>query len=187
MRRLDECFLTVEKLVNTQSRTVIAIDGRCASGKSTAAKIIADRFGGGIIHMDHFFLPPELRTAERLSEPGGNLHRERFASEVISHLRDADGFAYRMFKCSDMTLDDKPIRIPPSKLIICEGSYSLHPSFGKYYDLSIFSDVSYDLQLKRILIRNGEAKLEAFKTRWIPMEERYFEGFAIKGKCDIVF
>ena len=36
---------------------VIAIDGRCASGKTTLARELAERLGAGVIHMDDFFLP----------------------------------------------------------------------------------------------------------------------------------
>ena len=65
-------------------RTVIAIDGSCASGKSTLADEIKELFGGTVIQADSFFLPADMRTAERLSEPGGNFHRERFCDEVIT-------------------------------------------------------------------------------------------------------
>ena len=50
---------------------VIALDGRAASGKSTAAAILSEALGAGVVAMDDFFLPPELRTPERLSQPGG--------------------------------------------------------------------------------------------------------------------
>ncbi len=49
----------------------VAIDGRCAAGKTTLAQALADATGGGVIHMDDFFLPTGLRTAARLEEPGG--------------------------------------------------------------------------------------------------------------------
>ena len=57
----------------------LAIDGRAAAGKSTAAALLAAALGAGVVHMDDFFLPAALRTPQRLSEPGGNVHYERFA------------------------------------------------------------------------------------------------------------
>ena len=42
--------------------------------------------------MDDFFLPPALRTPERRSEPGGNVHYERFLTEVLPNLRSEDLF-----------------------------------------------------------------------------------------------
>ncbi|MBQ8551311.1 MAG: hypothetical protein IJ428_00695 [Clostridia bacterium] len=183
--RLIPALVRLTALLPSSERVVVAIDGRCASGKSTAARLIADVFSAETVHMDDFFLPPELRTPERLSEVGGNLHRERFVSEVLPHLRDTGGFSYRVFECSTFSYADKPRYVAPSKLIICEGSYALHPAFGKYYDMAIFSDVDPDEQCRRILLRNGEYMLTRFKNEWIPMEERYFEAFGIKDKCDL--
>ena len=76
-------------VINTspQEVYVAAIDGRCASGKTTLAKALAKETGAGVIHMDDFFLPEELRTKERLSSPGGNVHYERFREEVLENLK----------------------------------------------------------------------------------------------------
>ena len=49
--------------------------------------------------MDDFFLPFELRTAERLKEPGGNVHYERFIDEVVSKLSAGEPFEYGVFRC----------------------------------------------------------------------------------------
>ena len=38
-------------------------------------------------------------------------------------------------------------------------------------------------QLNRILKRNGPEMLERFKAVWIPMENRYFEAFAVEEGC----
>ncbi len=164
----------ISKKLEDKERVVLAIDGRAASGKTTSARLISGLFDSGIIHMDDFFLPRELRTEKRLSEVGGNIHYERFSSEVLPYLRGSDGFSYRTFDCSKLDFDDKPRTISPAPLYIVEGSYSLHPTFGEYYDLSFFCDVDSDEQLRRILERNGEKMLERFKNEWIPMEERYF-------------
>ena len=83
---------------------VIAIDGRAASGKSTLAARLAEILDTDIVHMDDFFLPPSLRTAERLAEPGGNVHYERFAETIISHLKNNESFTYPVFNCSKMQL-----------------------------------------------------------------------------------
>ena len=71
---------------------VIAIDGRAASGKSTMGQQLAQILGAGLVHMDDFFLPLELRTEQRLRTPGGNVHYERFREEVLPHLRQPEPF-----------------------------------------------------------------------------------------------
>ena len=62
----------------------------------------------------------------------------------------------------------------------------MHPEIPDIYDLKIFSEVSRETQLIRIEKRNGAAALKVFKEKWIPFENRYFEAFGIKEKCDII-
>lgn len=155
---------------------VIAIDGRAASGKSTLAARLGEIMGAGVVHMDDFFLPPELRSKERLDSPGGNVHYERFRDEVLPHLRECEGFTYGRFDCGVMAMNGhRPVAA--SEWRIVEGSYSHHPAFGDYADLKIFCHVDPEEQLRRIVARNGEAMAQMFSSRWIPMEERYIKHF----------
>lgn len=62
----------------------VAIDGPCASGKSTLGQLLAGVYGCPLIRMDDFFLRPEQRSPERLAQPGGNVDYERFSREVLS-------------------------------------------------------------------------------------------------------
>ena len=62
-----------------RSPFLLAIDGRCAAGKTTLAAQLARLSGCTVVPMDHFFLRPEQRTEERFLEPGGNVDRERFS------------------------------------------------------------------------------------------------------------
>lgn len=163
----------------------IAIDGRSASGKTSLAFALAEETGAEVIHMDDFFLPLELRTKERLSTPGGNVHYERFKEQVLPFLESEDPFTYQKFDCSVMSLGDE-CQIGASKWRIVEGAYSCHPILEDYMDLKIFSDVSSKEQMARILERDGEVKAEAFAQRWIPMEEAYFAAYGIKTRADMV-
>ena len=157
---------------------IIAIDGRAASGKSTLAQQLSELLDADVIHMDDFFLPLSLRTKERLAEPGGNVHYERFAEEVLPYLKSPAAFSYRIFDCSKMDYDGKRM-IGNKPIRIVEGSYSHHPKFGKYADLFVFSNVDAEEQIRRICSRNGEEKAQMFAEKWIPMEERYF------AECDV--
>lgn len=86
MKKQDVAVFIKEKLRNKQP-LIIAIDGRSASGKTTLAKELNELFLSEVIHMDDFFLQPEQRTEERLSEVGGNVDRERFLREVALPLK----------------------------------------------------------------------------------------------------
>lgn len=179
------CLLPLlERLNQSPDVHVIAIDGRAASGKTTRAALLSSLLDAPVIHMDDFFLPPALRTAERLAQPGGNVHYERFAEEVVPFLRTGEAFTYRVFDCGRMEFHGLR-EIPAAPVRIVEGSYALHPEFGDYADLRVFTTVDEGEQMARILRRNGERMAEMFRTRWIPMEERYFAHFGIRERADI--
>ncbi len=182
---MENLLKEIEKVLIRKPYAIIGIDGCCASGKTTLAMQLAQKFDAQIIHMDDFFLPFEMRTEERLSEAGGNVHYERFNAEVVSGLESATEFVYRAFSCKhgDFT---QTRRISPDKPVIIEGSYSLHPKTELNYDLKIFLKVDRETQLERILKRNGREALEVFKLKWIPLENRYFEEFNIEKNCDII-
>ncbi len=175
----------LERMARVKEPMVIAIDGRCASGKSTMAQKLSEITGAGVVHMDDFFLPMELRTEERLNSPGGNVHYERFAEEVLPFLKRAGAFTYRRFDCSRMELGEKRL-VAEAPFVIVEGSYSCHPSFGDYAAVKVFSDVAPQVQLERIGRRDGEDALEMFRERWIPMEEKYFAAYGIRDAADVI-
>ena len=167
-------------------RLLIAIDGRCASGKTTLAKALQSECECNVIHMDHFFLRPEQRTSARLSEPGGNVDYERFLEEALLPLERGETFSYRPYDCQTQRLAEA-IRVEPRPVTIIEGAYCCHPRFIDKYDLRVFMTVDSQEQLLRIRSRNGEAGLARFKELWIPLEERYFEAYRIQEKCEICF
>lgn len=163
---------------------VIAIDGRAASGKTTMTTMLQAVLQAEVVQMDDFFLPPELRTEKRLAEPGGNVHYERFQAEVLPHLSQAAPFSYRRFDCSQMDYHGSRA-VGESRFRIVEGSYSHHPAFGEYAHIKVYSFVDGEEQLKRIEKRNGSRMAEMFRTRWIPLEEAYFETYGIRRKADL--
>ena len=184
MDRYEALFSRVEKLLSEKARVTVAIDGGAATGKTTLAALLAERYGGEIVHMDDFFLRPEQRTPERFEEAGGNFDRERFLEEVIPFIGKREPFSYRIFDCSQMRLFGKA-SVPACSLVIVEGSYSHHPAFAEVFDLRVFLRVDGEERKRRIIKRNGE-KSKMFFTRWIPLENRYFEAFAIEKKADLV-
>lgn len=165
---------------------LVAIDGRCAAGKTTLAAQLQERSGCSLIHMDHFFLRPEQRTAERLSQPGGNVDYERFHEEVMAPLKRGEPFSYRPYDCRTRSLTEE-IRVELHPVSVIEGAYSCHPALRGAYDLTIFLTVNGTEQLGRIRRRNGERQAAEFREKWIPLEERYFAALSIERQCDLVF
>ena len=175
---------TIRQLLTQKNNVIIAIDGRCGSGKTTLADSLSKQFDCNVVHMDDFFLRPHQRTPERLATPGENVDHERFLQEVLLPLKEEKAVCYRPFDCSKMELGDV-ICLEQKKLTVVEGSYSLHPNLWQYYELRIFSDIDAKTQMERIVKRNP-LSAEMFRNKWIPLEEAYFEAFGIKEKCDII-
>ena len=167
----------------SRGKVVVAIDGRAGGGKTTLAEGIADRFCGRIVHMDHFFLPPEKRTPERLDFPGGNFDRERFLEEVAPRLRDSYP-EYKAYDCH--TNQYYSVKLLNQPLTIVEGTYSLHPELEHLYDLKIFVDVPPKVQQERITERDGDYA-QVFFDKWIPLEEKYFSSFEIEKHSHIKY
>ena len=122
-----------------KSSLIVAIDGKAASGKTTAALLLGKLYNANIIHADDFFLPKELRTKERLGEIGGNFHVERFAEEVILPLKRGEAFSYRPFDCSTNGFKD-PVFVEPKPLTIVEGAYCMHKNLPEIYGIKVFFD-----------------------------------------------
>lgn len=169
---------------------LVAIDGRCAAGKTTLAGVLKEKLGEknscNIIHMDHFFLQPWQRTALRIREPGGNVDYERFREEVMLPLSQGRSFSYRIYDCGKEEFSES-VAVEPGRVMIVEGSYSCHPVLWDFYDLRIWLDVNPEEQMRRIRRRNGEAGAARFRDRWIPLEEKYFAAFRIRERCDHAF
>jgi len=165
---------------------VVAIEGGSASGKTTLAGILKEVYDCNVFHMDDFFLRPAQRTPVRLAEVGGNIDRERFCEEVLQPLKKKETVCYRPFDCRTQTLGE-PIPVPPKKLTVVEGVYSLHPAFDVYYDLAVFLDIDVEGQKARILKRNEPSLAKRFFEEWIPMENRYFSEMQIKRRCSEIF
>ena len=181
-------FEKFENMLKEKNCLIVAIDGNCGSGKSTLAKIISSVYNCPVIKMDDFFLPENLRTEERLTEPGGNVHYERFIEEVLLPLSQGKKiFSHKVFDCNTMAYASELKEILFSNIVVIEGSYSMRPEFRNTYDISIFLDATPPVQKSRILGRNGEINYKMFESRWIPMENRYFEHFNIADACDIVY
>jgi len=175
----------LRRLRESRGQVLVALDGRCAAGKTTLAARLRELCGCDVIHMDHFFLRPEQRSPARYETPGGNIDHERFLEEVLLPLSRSQPALYHPFDCGTQDFGP-PLRVPPGPFLLMEGSYACHPTLRDFYDLHIFLDIDPEMQKQRILTRNIPAVAERFFSEWIPLEERYFSALEIRGHCQLV-
>jgi len=177
-------FTALDKAL-AKGEVTLAVEGGAASGKSTLAELLSRVYGCTVIHVDDYFLRPEQRTPERLSEIGGNFDRERFIDEVALPLSRGEDMCVRRFDCGTMTLGEAT-EVKRSRLTVIEGVYSMHPKLSHLYNMSVFLDVPAEVQAKRIEGRNSPEMARRFADEWIPKENAYFEAMNVKERCTIV-
>ncbi|MDR2167956.1 MAG: uridine kinase [Clostridiales bacterium] len=181
----NRLYRLIDSALEANERVLVAIDGDAAAGKSTLAAELKRAYDCNVIHMDDFFLPPNLRTQSRAAEPGGNVDYERFKKEALEPLLAGQAFAFRPFDCGIWDFGEE-IAISPGRLTIVEGAYSMHPTLVHAYDIKIFVKIDPAEQMRRIEARNGPEAAEKFRDIWIPMEKRYQVEFSIEADCDLV-
>ena len=72
-------------LANAAAPVVLALDGRCGSGKTTMAAALAEQFPDSIVlHTDDFYLPLADRVPGWEQTPWANLDLARLRDEVLA-------------------------------------------------------------------------------------------------------
>lgn len=174
----------IGELQSRERPLLISIDGRSTAGKTTLAAAISECIDCNVVHMDQFYLKPSQRTSERYAEPGGNVDYERVKEEVIDPLLAGEEFSYRPYDAHRDVFGEE-LHFDPKPVVLIEGSYSGHPMLWDAYDMHIFMTTSKERQLERVRKRNGEAALEMFQAKWIPLEEKYFKAYSIPERSDM--
>lgn len=185
LARLLPLLSAIDRHHRTHPQTLVALDGPCATGKTTLGGFLSRLYHCPLFHMDDFYLPPEQKTAQRLAQPGGNVDAERFFLEVLSPLSQGKTVRYRPYRCHSGTLGDE-IVVSPASLAVVEGVYSLRPDLRSYYHIKCFLDAPWSTRRARLLNRNGAEGLDRFEKLWIPLEDAYFRAFPLRQECDVV-
>lgn len=164
---------------------VLALDGRCGSGKTTLANGLAAQFPGcTVLHTDDFYLPPARRCPDWAHTPCANMDLARLRDEALRPAYAGQPVQYRAYSCREGTYQPAQ-ELPTQPLVILEGSYSHHPLLTGYETLRVFVTCSKEEQTRRLQEREGE-RYANFAARWIPLEEGYFAKYQIAENADFV-
>ena len=163
---------------------VLALDGRCGSGKTTLANALAAQLPGcTLLRTDDFYLPPAQRIPDWAHTPCANMDLARLRDEALRPAYEGQPVQYRAYSCREGAhLPARELAAQP--LVILEGSYSHHPSLAPYYDIKVFVTCSAEEQMRRLRAREGKRYLN-FVQRWIPLEEEYFTDYAIERNAEM--
>ena len=163
---------------------VLALDGRCGSGKTTLADGLARQFPASIVlHTDNFYLPPAQRVRGWEKTPCANMDLIRLRDEALRPAYDGQPVLYRAYSCRAGAYQPAQ-ELAAQPLVILEGSYSHHPLLAGYETLRVFVTCSREEQTRRLQAREGE-RYANFAARWIPLEEGYFAQYCIEETADL--
>ena len=160
---------------------LITIDGPCASGKTTLAGKLSAALSCDVLHTDDFVVPHARKTAERLSIPGGNCDWERLARDVLVPWKQGCPVRYQRYDCHADCLMP-PETIASENLLILEGCYCNLPAIRTYADLRFFVDTPPEVRLARLRRRESPGSLELYFSKWIPLENAYFDAYGLPDK-----
>ncbi|MGM9992846.1 MAG: uridine kinase [Candidatus Bruticola sp.] len=180
---LSDIINIVNSILHKKDKAILAIDGRCASGKTTLASQLHQHFNSCIFHIDDFYVPLEERTAENEKLPGGHIDYYRFIEEVLKPLQEKRPFVYKIYRHNPSSNFQFSATILPHNLSIVEGSYSCHPALRHFYDYTLFLSVNEQVQLERLKRREDPEHLANFLQYWVPREEHYFQTYRIAEIC----
>lgn len=176
-------ILTAALALQPTKPLVLALDGRCGSGKTTLTAALAGQFPAStVLHTDDFYLPPADRVPGWEQIPCANMDLARLRDEALRPAYEGQPVPYRAYSCREgRCLPVQQLSAQP--LVILEGSYSHHPLLAGYETLRVFVTCSKPEQTRRLQAREGE-RYANFAARWIPLEEAYFAQYNVEVKAD---
>lgn len=176
-------YRQVEALARCGKTALVAVDGRCGSGKTALGNALGKAFGCPVVHTDDYYLPFARRPENWQKTPAANMDLARLRAEVLDPLRAGQEGLSRPYNCHDDTFG-AATPLPAGQLVILEGSYSHHPALGRY-DLTVFVTCPGPCREARLRAREGD-HFPMFLSRWIPLEEGYFRACSIEEKADFL-
>ena len=134
---------------------VLALDGRCGSGKTTLADRLTRQFPASIVlHTDDFYLPPAQRVRGWGKTPCANMDLIRLRDEALRPAYEGQPVLYRAYSCRAGAYQPAQ-ELAAQPLVILEGSYSHHPLLAGYETLRVFVTCSREEQTRRLQAREG--------------------------------
>ena len=167
MTALEQMCAALSPLAGGGGRVLAALDGPCASGKTTLAGQAARQLGC------------------RLAQPGGNVDWERVRDQVLAPLSRGEPARFSPYRCHTGAYGP-PVSLSPAPLVLVEGVYALHPALRDFYRLRIFLEATWPVRRARLLDRGGPELLARFQGEWVPLEDRYFQACRVRDCCQLV-
>lgn len=159
---LNSSMSILQEILELKTPSIIAIDGRSASGKTTFAMQLSSHLNAVIVHTDdiawnHGFFDWHELAIEHILEP--------------FKLGQAIDWTPQAWKTHDR---QGAIIVPPTPILILEGVAATRVEFQPWIDFPIWVETSLELAEQRGLERDGEAGRD-FWFEWQAVERVFLE------------
>jgi len=182
----------------------VAIDGPDAAGKTTLANELVkplQALGRPVIRasVDGFHNPARLRHARGAESPEGyfydSFNHQTLIDSLLAPLGPNGSGRYSPAAFDYHT--DTELRPPlemaePKSILLFDGVFLLRPELARYWDFTIFVDVSFETVLTRAKQRDAiafggvEETTRRYQRRYIPGQQLYFTECQPKTRADLV-
>ena len=201
-QRALRCEVIKEKLAAKSGPLIVGINGTYASGKTTFADGLRhdlERMGVKVqvVHYDDFHNPFASIQWTEETEIDAFYHRafdsEKLVREVLLPLRER-GCLHEDIACVDLGAGTYTnvthFDIDEDTVVLLEGVLLFREPLIAHLDHKIYLDISFDEMLRRGRLRDvpqfGEWILEKYRTRYIPVQQRYVAEHDPMGVADVV-
>lgn len=132
----------------------------------------------------------QVVTLDDFARPGTpTWEDERFIDEVLRPLREGREASYQRWPHDAATPVGAGV-VAPGGLVIVEGVSALALAVvervGRWWDLSLWLDVSEEERRRRISARDGDGLAERWVDEWWPSERRYFRDERPLDRADFI-
>ena len=188
-------------LIGKMHGRLLGISGVDTSGKTEFCAGLARYLKSvglpcAVLHLDDFHNPAALRRKgeNEISAYFDNaFDLQKLESEVLRPLKTHENL-HRTVRCLTPDTDkyDREITldIEETELVLLEGVLLFRPPIDEYLDARIWLEISFNEVLRRARLRDvpkyGEAFLERYKSKYIPIQEKFIREYDPKGKSDAV-
>ena len=152
--------------IRNEKLQIIALEGRCGSGKSTISKLLKDVT---VIEMDDHF------------DSKDNPVNVEYIDRLLSSLELGKTISEKCYDCSSNSYYEKQKEV--KNIVVVEGVYGYLPQLRKHFDFLAYVVLDKKLQIERIKSRKN---FNQFIEKWIPREEEYFSKFDFVLNADVL-
>lgn len=180
---------------------IICINGVDTSGKTRFSKDLvvylnSKQYKTVLIHLDDFHNPSNIRRMgnDEIDAYITNAFNLELLEDRLLKPLKAKGKIDTRLALLDLNTDEysniKHYYADEDTIIILEGVLLYREPINKYLDYRIFLDITFQEVLKRAGERDlpiyGEAILDKYKTKYIPIQKWYLENYKPKEISDLI-